>query len=1054
MNEFKKMLRTYVNRIKQIATMGDAREESFYPALEELLTEFINATNKKNSHVTVLPKKTDAGNPDFRIWDGKRRIVGYIEAKILEKTLDEAERTEQISRYNSIFPNFILTNFIEFRLYKNGSCVSKIRISDLKSIYSGKEQVHFEGEAEFIELMEKFFSFSQPSITTTEVLAIELAKRTRFLRDEVIAQEIEEEEKSGIKRILGFYDAFQTYLIKGLTKQQFADLYSQTITYGLFASRMRGGAEFNRKIAVYDIPHSIGILRDIFNFISLGDLPRQMEWIVDEISDVLANVDVKGIFSEYFKAKRGDDPVFPFYEKFLTEYDPEMRERRGVYYTPEPVVSYIVRSLNIILKEDFHLSDGLAEDNLTILDPAGGTLTFLAQAVKEAIKEFTAKYGNGGKAKFIQDHILPDFYAFELLVAPYAIGHLKMSFLLEEMGYKLQETERIKFYLTNTLEMEDIAQTSLPGMVSLSEESHFAGAVKKNTPILIILGNPPYSGHSENIGEWISEEVKEYYKVDGAPLGERNSKWLQDDYVKFIRFAQWKIDQSGKGVLGFIINHAYLNSPTFRGMRQSLLKSFEEIYVLNLHGNSHQKEICPDGSKDENVFDIQQGVSISLFVKKGEKTDVTKVHYADLWGLRHHKYDWLSVNDVKTTEWETLCPHSKEYLFIPRDETLIKRYEDFVQITDIFQIGSIAVQTHRDKLAVDCDKDRLLQRIGVFRDKKISDETICESLELKETDSWKIKDKRAIVREDNNWESRILEFAFRPFDTRWVFYHEAVIDRDRWKVMQNMLIPNNIGLNCMREYAYEVSSYNYAFVSGAITDDRIFVSNKGAAYFVPLYVFTNPRKERNLLTRKGIDKKSNINPSIVKLLEEAFGCKPSPEEIFYYIYAVLYSEVYRHRYEEFVKTNFPRIPLTKNRELFLEISQLGATLSDLHLLKSESLKNPISRFQGEGDNSISKPFYDPKNCRVYVNKSQYFEAISTEVWNYQIGGYQVMFHWLKNKDARMLSLEDIKQYCRIATALTQTIETQGKIDKIYLKTEKNVIKNKKKTPTTNLKDYS
>ena len=1048
------MLRPYLNKILETARRGDAREESYYPALEGLLVEFANSTNRKDAHVTVLPKKTDAGNPDFRVWDGKRKIVGYIEAKIPEKNLDDTEKTEQISRYISTFPNFILTNFIEFRLYKSGSCVSKVRVSDPEVVRNLSGTLPVEGESEFEDFMGKFFSFSLPSITTTEALAIQLAKRTRFLRDEVIAQEIEEEEKSGVRKILGFYDAFQKYLIRGLTKEQFADLYSQTITYGLFASRMRGGEEFNRKIAVYDIPHTIGILREMFEFISLGDLPHQMEWIVDEISDVLANVDVKGIFSEYFRTKRGGDPVFPFYEAFLAEYDPKQKEQRGVYYTPEPVVSYIVRSLHLILKEEFRLADGLADKNVTILDPAGGTLTFLAEAVREAMKEFTTKYGDGGKENFIKEHILLDFYAFELLIAPYAIGHLKMSFLLEEMGYKLQERERLKFYLTNALEMEDIEQTSLPGMASLSEESHLAGMVKKNTPILIILGNPPYSGHSENIGDWISAEIKEYYRVDGKPLGEKNTKWLQDDYVKFIRFAQWKIDQTGKGVLGFITNHAYLDSPTFRGMRQSLLKSFNEIYLLNLHGNSSRKERCPNGSKDENVFEIQQGVAIALYVKRSEQTHTASIRYADLWGLRQYKYDWLIENDVKTTVWKKLQPHSKEYLFVPRDETLLKRYEEYVQITDIFQLGSIGVQTHRDNLTVDFERGSLEQRIQVFRDGKLSDEVVCESLQLKDTNNWKVKEKRSKVREDRNWEPRIVEYCFRPFDTRWVFYHEDVVDRDRWKVMRHMMLPSNIGLNCMREYAYEVNSYNYVLVSDKITDSRIFISNKGAAYFFPLYVLTNPSKERILLTKAVADKKPNINPMIIKVLEKTYGRKVSPEEILYYVYALLFSEVYRSRYAEFVKTNFPRVPFTKNEELFSEMSRLGKELSDLHLLKLEQLNNPTAKFQGEGDNRIVKPCYEGVSLRVYINKSQYFEKIRPEVWNYQIGGYQVMFQWLKDRKDRALSLEDIKQYCKVATSISKTIELQCAIDEIYEETEQDVIKFEEDYVVSDLQDYS
>ena len=351
------------------------------------------------------------------------------------------------------------------------------------------------------------------------------------------------------------------------------------------------------------------------------------------------------------------------------------------------MVSYIVRSLHHILKEYFNKKDGFANQSVTVLDPAAGTLTFLAESAKLAMEEFTSKYGEGKKTGFIKEHILKNFYAFELMMAPYAIGHLKMSFLLEELGYGLHGDDRFKLYLTNTLEMEELAQTELPGMASLSEESHLAGKVKKQQPILVILGNPPYSGHSTNIGDWISNEIKAYYHVDGKPLGEKNPKWLQDDYVKFIRFAQWKIDTAGEGVLGFITNHSYLDNPTFRGMRQSLMQSFDEIYILDLHGNSLKKEKCPDGSKDENVFDIQQGVAIALFIKK--KGIKKKISHSEVWGLREKKYNWLNKNDITTTRWKTIKPKSEFYLFIPRDERLLETYERYPKVTNIFPFNNL-----------------------------------------------------------------------------------------------------------------------------------------------------------------------------------------------------------------------------------------------------------------------------------------------------------------------------------------------------------------------------
>ena len=569
------MLKSYFKKIFEVGKTGDAREESYYSTLEDLLKIYGDSIEKKKFHITTLPKKTEAGNPDFRVWDGRQHIVGYIEAKAptLEH-LDQIETTDQLKRYLHIFPNLILTNFFEFRLYRDGSLIDKVSISRPFLLHKLKTTPLVENETNFLKLLERFFSFSLPKVYDAKTLAIELAKRTRFLRDEVVMQELKEEESHGKGFISGFYEAFRQYLIRGLSKEEFADLYSQTITYGLFAARTRSENGFNRKLAYDNIPRTIGILRDVFKFISLEDLPQQMEWIIDDISEVLAVTDVRNILHQYFHEGKGKDPVVHFYETFLTEYDPKTRKKRGVFYTPEPVVSYIVRSLHNILKDHFNRQDGFASGAVTVLDPAAGTLTFLAEASKLAVEEFVSKYGEGGKENLIREQILKNFYAFELMMAPYAVGHLKMSFLLEELGYRLKKDDRFKLYLTNTLEMEELAQTELPGMVSLSEESHSAGKVKKEQPILVILGNPPYQGISANLSEkeviiekgrkyitryliqkdngwyklvpqtknanrkikvkqktWIGELIEHYKIINGQWLKEKNPKWLQDDYV-------------------------------------------------------------------------------------------------------------------------------------------------------------------------------------------------------------------------------------------------------------------------------------------------------------------------------------------------------------------------------------------------------------------------------------------------------------------------------------------------------------------------------------------
>jgi len=417
-----KLLKSYLHSIADLTQRGDAREESYYPALKTLL-EAIAQGQGRAVQVTVLPKPTEAGNPDFRLWDGLHQVIGYIEAKAPGAKLDVVETSEQLQRYLHTFPNVILTDFYEFRLYHQGTLLERALLARPFIAQTLKAKPPTEQVEALTRLLETFFSFALPPTLTPEALSVELARRTRFLRDQVILPELAQQQGA----VYGFYQAFQKYLIAGLTEERFADLYAQTITYGLFAARTRAQGTFNRQMAYSLIPSTIGILRDVFQFISLGKPSPQMEVIVDDIVAVLNAADVQAILTQYYRQGKGDDPILHFYETFLAEYDPETRERRGVYYTPQPVVRYIVRAVHHLLQTRFGLADGLAAEQVTLLDPAAGTLTFPAEAVRLAFQEFTGKYGEGAKATFLRGHILPHFYAFELLMAPYAIGHMKVS---------------------------------------------------------------------------------------------------------------------------------------------------------------------------------------------------------------------------------------------------------------------------------------------------------------------------------------------------------------------------------------------------------------------------------------------------------------------------------------------------------------------------------------------------------------------------------------------------------------------------------------------------
>ncbi|MDP2277011.1 MAG: type ISP restriction/modification enzyme, partial [Nitrospirota bacterium] len=667
-------------------------------------------------------------------------------------------------------------------------------------------------------------------------LATELAKRTRFLKDEVIAQELREEVETGKGFIQGFYEAFKEYLISSLTEDEFADLYAQTITYGLFAARTRSEGKFNRKLAYDNIPQTIGILRDVFQFVSLGNLPQQMEWIIDDISEVLSVTDINKILHQYFHEGKGKDPIIHFYETFLSEYDPKTRQMRGVYYTPEPVVSYIVRSLHSILKEQFNKPDGFADKNVTVLDPAAGTLTFLAETAKLAVDEFVSKYGEGGRKNFIKDHILKNFYAFELMMAPYAIGHLKMSFLLEELGYRLQRDDRVKLYLTNTLEMEELPETKLPGMSSLSEESHLAGRVKKEQPILVILGNPPYSVSSVNKSAFIEHEM-DVYKEDVRT--ERNIQPLSDDYIKFIRFAHWKIEQDGKGIIGMITNNSYLSGLIHRGMRKRLIDSFDEIYILNLHGNSRIGEKAPDGSKDENVFDIQQGVSIVLFIKKEKKGKGCRVLYQDVYGLRENKYSYLDKFDSHTTKWKTLTPSDPYFFFVEKDFSLQPAYDKFLSISDIFNENSFGITTARDHFVVGFNDQEIKQRMRTLTS-DLPDDLVAQSLALKDTGEWNLKAARKAV---NNieWKQSIKPYSYRPFDYRRIVYLSVLIERDRMEIMQHLLDKDNLSLSLTRRL--RDPDWKHVFATHFITD-KTLLSSRDNCYCFPLYLYKGKDKSK------------------------------------------------------------------------------------------------------------------------------------------------------------------------------------------------------------------
>jgi predicted helicase len=1070
------VLRNYLANVQKAYQAGNATEHTHRPTLKALVETIfpgITATNE--------PKRVACGAPDFIITN-KQTPLGYIETKDIEVSLDKTERTDQMKRYLGSLANLILTDYLEFRWYVAGQHRATARLARVGA--KGKLVPEPDGLENVGKLLQAFIVTQAPTVASPRELATRMAANAQLIRH-AIRQAFESEDGGGSLHTQ--MQSFREVLLPDLTYEQFADMYAQTICYGLFAARCNAPAEethFTREHAAYDIPKTNPFLRKMFGHIAGPDLDERIVWAVDDLAELLNRADMTSILQDFGKRTRQEDPVVHFYETFLAEYDPKMRELRGVYYTPEPVVSYIVSSVDHRLKNDFGLAEGLADASriraqssdgkhsleshrVQILDPATGTGTFLYYVIRQIYEMF--KSNKGMWSSYVSQHLLPRLFGFELLMAPYAVAHMKLGLQLKQTGYDVGSNERLGVYLTNTLE-EGFEGPTLPFAQWLAEEAEAAGNVKYDFPVMVVFGNPPYSGHSANsswretkegkkVLTFIGKLVQDYYKVDGASLGERNPKWLQDDYVKFIRFAQWRIERTGYGILAFITNHGYLDNPTFRGMRQNLMQSFDEIYVLDLHGNSKKKERSPDGTKDENVFDIQQGVAIGIFVKRQAKADafpMATVRHADLWGPREvyekigqgqrlvgGKYHWLAENDITTTQWKTINPEKPFYLFVPQDVNLRAGYEQGWKITEAMPVNVLGFQTHRDYFAIDFDKDNLQKRFSDMRDARISDQEYADHYSLADSTSWQLAKARRVIRTDTIWQTRIIRCLYRPFDWRFCYFAEVAMDRPRPELRQHMLQPN-ISLNVTRQT--KADRWGHALVANTPTP-AIYVEIKDGSNAFPLYLYPEPSQKGLFDTNEPSNafgaRRPNLAPAFItdisnKLtmtfvpdgkgdLQHTFG----PEDIFNYMYAVFHSPTYRERYAEFLKIDFPRLPLTSNADLFRELCKLGDGLVGLHLMETSG--QITTSYPETGNNVVEKVEYtqsadEPERGRVWINKTQYFAGVPPQVWNFHVGGYQVCQKWLKDRKWRALSYDDIRHYQKIVAALAETIYLMDEID--------------------------
>lgn len=1052
----------YFDEIRALHASGQTTEHSFRPALAKLFGS-IDPT------LTVInePKHlTDVGAPDF-VFNRGDITIGWCEAKDIGKNIRKFGANDyskfQKDRYKKGLPNLIYTNGLDFEFIREGSVVDFISIGDTAPVLTA----HPESFVILENRLRDFATTTPLSITSSVKLAVMMAGKAAIIKDimgrALVADMKTQNTTNMATDLIGQYEAFKSNLIHDITVEEFADIYAETIAYGLFAARLHDTTpnSFTRAEALELLPKSNPFLRELFIYIAGPNLDERLRRVIDELCDLFCATNMEKVLSNFGKITKRNDPFLHFYEDFLAEYNPDKRKARGVWYTPEPVVNFIVRAVDEVLKTEFGLSEGLADTSKTtiewdtgqnnlktgkpvyikkevhrvqILDPATGTGTFLAEVVK-LVSDRIKGIAPGQLSAYIERDLIPRLHGFELLMASYAMCHMKLDMILTGLGYSPSKNPpRLGVYLTNSLEEGQRVEQTLFGLSrAIANEAKAASDIKRQTPIMCVIGNPPYSGESINKSDWIMGLMEAYKKEPGGKrrLQERNPKWINDDYVKFIRLAEHMIDKNGEGVLGFITNHGYLDNPTFRGMRWQLMKSFDQIYVLDLHGNSNKKEVCPDGSPDKNVFDIMQGVAIIVAVKRRrvskEAKPLAQVRHGDLWGSREVKGNALWDGMLPNLS-VTLLPHkAPQYPFVPRNYDVEALYSKGFSIAELMPTNSVGIVTARDDLTIDMNRNKLWDRVQDFT--QTDSETLRVRYNLgKDARDWTVMGAKADIIAHNT-PSRLVPITYRPFDTRWTFYtgkSRGFHCYPRGEVMRHLVAHKNLAIMLPKQTKDGLG----ALVCTNIAGHKAFSGYDITSNF-PLYLYP----EEGTLDQTI---RINFDHKLYALIRKAAGLtgqsptpngtdffrntageeRPDEVKVIDYIYGVMHSPAYRSTYAEFLKTDFPRIPFPISPESFRSISEAGEALRRLHLMEDTTIGSTPYPFHGDGNSVVDKSCY--KDGRVWINADQYFDAVPAIAWTFHIGGYQPAQKWLKDRKGSELTYDDIRHYQRIIKVLTET----------------------------------
>lgn len=1056
---------TYITNIDKSYSTGESTEHSFRGHFcilcESILNDSANTKTSLSETYQILnePKRKEYGAPDYAVMKGDTTIA-FIEAKNIGDTdlrgENDKKHKEQFDKYKKAISTIAFTDYMTIILYENGEEKMSATIAKIVDghIAPSDDELQLEN---FEKILHKLAEATPQPIKSAKDLADKMARKAKLVAN-ILQTAMNKNETKEDKELHGKLSTFQKHLVHDMKTEQFVDFYAQTILYGLFIARINDKTPqtFSLLEASDLIPNLNPFLKKIFKELALANLHPFVKGIVEDLVLLFKVTDMGKVLRNY-----GKDPLVHFYEDFLEAYNPKIRDEYGVWYTPVQVVRFIVESVDTILRKTLEIEDGLANNDLTegnmyhkvqILDPAVGTGTFLAVTAEKIFENYKGQEGLWDDD--VVKHIIPRLNGFEYLMAPYTMAHLKLASALKLETNKSVLPDRLNVFLTNSLE-EEHPEENFDFAKYITDESNAASVIKRETPIMVVMGNPPYNEKSANKGRWIMDLMDDYKQEPGQKqiikivgrnkrivkrntLKGGNSKGINNDYCKFLRLGQNFVDKLNEGVLAYICANTFLDTRLFRGMRYNLLQEFDDIYVINLHGSSKRSE-GTDDIKDECIFNIMVGVSINIFVKRkdADHTQLATVYYKDVYGTRKEKLEYLTKHKLEDIDFTILCPTSNFYVFRTRDEQKKNHYESGFNIKELFVEGvSQGIKTGLDSIVLynTCDEIRNF----CFDIKEMEDHEIMTkyNIDINDANQKKlVKFREKYIVSNFNPSNSFIQLQYRPFDIKWTVYNRIFMDRPRPEIGKNFVNKANWSLCLGQEgTALGDSEWSLAYITNIPADTNMIP--RGGIYIFPMFnYYENGMKKINYAPAIRSQIESRINLCLQEDDEtiRKEGCFLAIDLIDY-IYAVLNSGEYRETYHDFLQNDFPTIPYPKDADYFFDMAMYGKQLREAHQLVGIDKKDFITQYPiSDGDNIVTmRKFEETEDGkgRVWINKYRYFDNVPTDAWNLFISGYQPLDKWLKDRIGKELSGDDIRHYQKIVVALRKTIDIKEKIDEI------------------------